>query len=204
MKTAKRTRNADRSREAILDAAERLFADHGYEATSLQLVGDEAGVSRATPGYFFGSKEGLYEAVFDRAFTRVEEILHAAYAAADEVDPQEAVARIVAAYLSIPRQFVRLGDREALRGGKAIQEIEPRLSQLHSSLERLASLTGSRLKPVPPRMLLICIVALAWWPISHSDTMLPALGFDIADPEFQAEYANFVTDLLLHGLARDR
>jgi AcrR family transcriptional regulator len=45
--------------KAILDAAEHLFAERGYEATSLQLVGDSAGVSRATPGYFFGSRRGF-------------------------------------------------------------------------------------------------------------------------------------------------
>ena len=44
--TRERERNADRSRELILDAAEKLFADRGYEATSLQDVGTEAGVSR--------------------------------------------------------------------------------------------------------------------------------------------------------------
>ena len=37
-----RRRDAARSREAILDAAERLFAAHGYEATSLQEVGAAA------------------------------------------------------------------------------------------------------------------------------------------------------------------
>ena len=48
-------RNATRSRAAILDAAERLFAERGYDATSLTEVGAAAGVSRGTPGYFFGS-----------------------------------------------------------------------------------------------------------------------------------------------------
>ena len=71
----RRTRDAERSRAAILDAAERLFAAYGYHATSLQDVGDAAGVSRGTPSYFFRSKEGLYRAVLDRAFSKVSEIL---------------------------------------------------------------------------------------------------------------------------------
>ncbi len=203
MTQVKRSRDAQRSREAILDAAERLFAERGYEATSLQLVGDFAGVSRATPGYFFGSKEGLYRAVFDRAFTRVDAILHDAYAEADSAEPREAIARIVSAYLSIPPELVRLSDREALRGGTTIQDLEPRLSQLRSSVDQLQALTGDRLKEVSPRLLLICIVALAWYPVSHSTTMLPALGLDIDDPVFRSDYATFVTDLLFRGLARD-
>ena len=103
-----------------------------------------AGVSRATPGYFFGSKEGLYRAVFDRAFTRVDAILHDAYAEADSAEPREAIARIVSAYLSIPPELVRLSDREALRGGTTIQDLEPRLSQLRSSVDQLQALTGDR------------------------------------------------------------
>jgi len=203
MTEVKRRRDAQRSREAILDAAEHLFAERGYEATSLQLVGTAAGVSRGTPGYFFGSKEGLYRAVFNRAFIRVDAILHAAYSEADGAEPREAIAGIVSAYLSIPHEIVRLGDREALRGGKTIQDIEPRLSQLRSSLDQLQALTGNRLKEVPARLLLICIVALAWYPVSHSATMLPALGLDIDDPAFRSEYTTFVTDLLFRGLARD-
>ena len=66
-------RNAKRSRAAILQAAERLFATKGYEATSLTDVGAAAGVSRGTPGYFFGSKAELYQAVLDRSFNEVRE-----------------------------------------------------------------------------------------------------------------------------------
>lgn len=54
------------------------------------------------------------------------------------------------------------------------------------------------------RLLLICIVALAWYPVSHSGTMLPALDLDVDDPAFREEYTRFVTDLLLYGLARER
>src|SRR5690348_17575285 len=68
-----RERNAARTREAILDGAERLFAAQGYEATSLSQVGQDAGVSRGTPGYFYGSKAELYRAVLDRCFSEVRQ-----------------------------------------------------------------------------------------------------------------------------------
>jgi AcrR family transcriptional regulator len=60
-------RDADRSRETILDAAEALFAERGYDGVSLSDIGAASGLSRATPSYFFGSKAGLYRAVLDRA-----------------------------------------------------------------------------------------------------------------------------------------
>src|SRR5881409_678649 len=70
-KSRERERNPDRSREHILDAAEQLFAEKGYEETSLADVGRLAGVSRATPGYFFGSKAELHRAVLERCFADV-------------------------------------------------------------------------------------------------------------------------------------
>jgi AcrR family transcriptional regulator len=77
-----RERNPARSRAAILDAAENLFASKGFAATSLSEVGTAAGVSRGTPGYFFGSKADLYQAVLDRAFAEVREAVRAGRARA--------------------------------------------------------------------------------------------------------------------------
>ena len=203
MAVAKRTRNAPRTREAILDAAESLFAEHGYESTSLQAVGEAAGISRGTPGYFFGSKEGLYKAVLDRSFARVEEILRESYDGGDAADARELMHRVLRAYLHFPPTFVRLIEREALRGGSALQDLEPRLSQLQSTLGRLAALTEKQLKPVPPALLLIAIVALAWFPIAHADTMLRTLDLDIGDESFLSRYEEFVTELLVSGIARE-
>src|SRR5947209_15266305 len=75
-----RIRDAARSRTAILDAAEALFAEHGFEAVSLQEIGDAAGMSRGTPNYFFGSKQELYVAVLERVFAEREEATARAFA----------------------------------------------------------------------------------------------------------------------------
>ena len=47
----------------ILDAAETLFMEHGFEATSLRLITAAAGVNLAAVNYHFGSKEELFQAV---------------------------------------------------------------------------------------------------------------------------------------------
>jgi AcrR family transcriptional regulator len=54
------------TRERILDAAEQLFMQHGYEGTSMRVVTSQAGVNLAAANYHFGSKEALMQAVLRR------------------------------------------------------------------------------------------------------------------------------------------
>lgn len=51
------------TRDAILDAALRLFAAQGFEATSLRAIAAEAGVDAALIRHFFGDKESLFATV---------------------------------------------------------------------------------------------------------------------------------------------
>ena len=50
----------------ILDAAEALFTEHGYEATSMRQLTAAAGANLAAVNYHFGSKEELFQAVLTR------------------------------------------------------------------------------------------------------------------------------------------
>src|SRR6186713_3641482 len=59
-------RNPAVTKERILDAAEALFMEHGYEATSLRSLTAAAGVNLAAVNYHFGSKEVLFQAVLTR------------------------------------------------------------------------------------------------------------------------------------------
>lgn len=51
---------------AILDAAEALFAEHGYDGVTLRQVAGRAGVDTALVHYYFTAKRGLFDAVFLR------------------------------------------------------------------------------------------------------------------------------------------
>ncbi|MEO8384099.1 MAG: TetR/AcrR family transcriptional regulator [Betaproteobacteria bacterium] len=54
------------TKSRILDAAEELFMEHGFEATSLRLITTAAAVNLAAVNYHFGSKEELFQAVLTR------------------------------------------------------------------------------------------------------------------------------------------
>lgn len=60
-------RKADAGREAIMDTAERLFAERGIDAVSLRTINAEAGYSVAALHYHFGTRDGLVHALLERA-----------------------------------------------------------------------------------------------------------------------------------------
>lgn len=68
-------RRGARSRETVLDAAERLMAEHGYEAATVSALVEEAGVPPSSIYHYFGSKEGVLLAVMERGAERFFETL---------------------------------------------------------------------------------------------------------------------------------
>ena len=54
----------------MLDAAERLIAEHGYEAATVSALVEEAGVPASSVYHYFGSKEGVLLAVMERGAER--------------------------------------------------------------------------------------------------------------------------------------
>jgi AcrR family transcriptional regulator len=69
-----RQAQARRTREAILDAAQRQFLDGGYAATTIAAIAAEAGVSVETIYKGFGGKPGLVRAIYDRGLAGREPV----------------------------------------------------------------------------------------------------------------------------------
>jgi AcrR family transcriptional regulator len=64
--TARRRHDARASRDALLDAADALFHERGYEAATVREIGERAGVDPALIARYFGGKQGLYLATLER------------------------------------------------------------------------------------------------------------------------------------------
>ena len=58
-----RAAQAERTRQQILETAQRLFAEHGYDATSLQMIADEMGLTKAAVYYHFPAKVDIRHAI---------------------------------------------------------------------------------------------------------------------------------------------
>jgi AcrR family transcriptional regulator len=81
-------------REKLVDAAERLFAQHGLEAVTMRQLAAELGVSPMTPYRYFADKDAILTAVRTRAFNRHAEALELAFqGGANTVERANAVGR---------------------------------------------------------------------------------------------------------------
>jgi AcrR family transcriptional regulator len=142
------------TRTRILDAAEELFMQHGFEGTSMRTLTAKASVNLAAVNYHFGSKDSLIEAVFRRRL----DPMNAARIA--ELDRLEAVApaatlsaeAIIRAFLraslamiedakSGGRNFIRLLGRAYTEPSKPIRALigqlyAPAMARYKSAFER--------------------------------------------------------------------
>ncbi|QVK24467.1 TetR/AcrR family transcriptional regulator [Shewanella dokdonensis] len=79
----RRQRNELSGREALLSAAIKAFAQHGYEAASLRAIAASAGVDVALCARLFGNKANLWQAVLDTVAETFEQQHRATFAAID-------------------------------------------------------------------------------------------------------------------------
>ena len=96
--SATRTKQAEKTRKRVIEAATRLFVQQGYATTTMRAIADEAGVSVPTVELLFGTKAQLLHVVIDVAVAGDDEpvpVLSRAWAA----DAQSA--RDLAGFLSV-------------------------------------------------------------------------------------------------------
>jgi TetR/AcrR family transcriptional regulator len=189
-------RDGLRTKDAILVAAEDLFAGQGFESTSMQQIGEAAGCARSTPAYFFRSKEALYDAVLERVVARAEEELASARSGSDDRSAEETVASYIAALLDLlsrDRNLVQLIQWESLREGTKIAEFLCRLAD-----DAVAVFTpAAQGAAVSPQRLALDTFALTWYPLAHAQTLPAALGMRPREAAFIEEQKRHLADLLL-------
>jgi len=141
------------TRTRILDAAEELFMQHGFEGTSMRTLTSKAGVNLAAVNYHFGSKDALIEAVFRRRLdpmnaARIAELDRLESASSSPPDADAIIRAFLRASLAMiddvkggGRNFSRLLGRAYTEPSKPIRALigqlyAPAMSRYKSAFER--------------------------------------------------------------------
>jgi AcrR family transcriptional regulator len=138
------------TRTRILDAAEELFMQHGFEGTSMRHLTSRAGVNLAAVNYHFGSKQALIEAVFRRRLDpmnleRIAELER--LEAANNLSPEAIIRAFLLPSLRLVedakggRNFIRLLGRTYSEPAKEIRALigqmyGPAMERYKKALER--------------------------------------------------------------------
>ncbi len=123
-------RPASGAREAILNAADEVFGELGFDGASTREIGERSDANKALIHYHFGNKEGLLEAVLDGYFERLTLKVRAAVAGDGTLrDRLLHLVDVYGDFLSANRRFCRIVQREAA-GGKNVHRIRERLDPL--------------------------------------------------------------------------
>ncbi|MBZ6075451.1 TetR/AcrR family transcriptional regulator [Microvirga puerhi] len=122
-------RAADRTRQALLDAAIAVFSEKGYEGASVREITREAHANQAAITYHFGGKEGLYREVLLATFRAFKESNLLDAEKLDALPPKEAL-RLFLRQQLLPlcrrgqlARFTRILNWEILQRTEVFQEL---------------------------------------------------------------------------------
>jgi AcrR family transcriptional regulator len=130
------------TRAQLITIATRLFAEHGYEGTSIEAVLREAGVSRGSLYHHFAGKEALYEAVVEDVETKVG--MQTLAAAGDATGPVDALRKGFIEWIRLASdpvvQRILLIDAPSVLGWQEWRAMEERhaLGLIRSVLQEIA------------------------------------------------------------------
>ena len=194
--------------DAILDVAERLFADRGFERTTAQAIGRAAGASPGLIYYYFGSKAGLYRAVLERSVGGLAQ--RGLAAIPPDADPEEAIraivrvqAEVLLARPHIGRLVIReLVDHQASHAEPVIREGLANLFTRVTDLIRAGQEAGRFRPGFDPRFSALSTIAQVAWVVTASPAIGILLGHGPSGPpgEVRAAYATHAAEFALAAL----
>ena len=193
--------------EAILDAAEQLFAVQGFAATTIKQLGAAAGVNPALIYYYFGSKEELYRRLLRRLFSTIA--ARGTAGLEQSPSPEAAVrailsvqSQVLTEHPSIPRLIAReLADYGAAHAQEGIAQLAATaFAGLLAFIEE-GQRAGVFRRDMDPRFAAISVISL----IPYFHIFKPAAGILLGSdgeptPEQMEAYARHAAEFALAAL----
>lgn len=188
---------SERTRKAILDAAEELFSAHGYEGASLDAIGERAGIQGTAILYHFPNKQALYEATLERIFNPLFSELNDILTGSGRVEVRlDAAVGAIVTYAGERPNAARLLLRETASPGgdaRAIIEAKAQSGVIASIMDMFAS--QSRVKGVDPVMVANIIVGAVCFYFVGPPSLTGDNSYDPRSPELVDAFSDVMRDL---------
>ena len=204
---AERHRDPERTRAEILDVATREFAEHGYSGARVDEIAERTRTTKRMIYYYFGSKEGLYIAVLERAYAEIR----AAEQTVDveHLDPLAAIRRL--AELTFDHHeahpdFIRLVSIENIHRAEHMQA-SGRFADLNTpAIDRIARILergrddGTFTRNADPVDVHMIISSFCVFRVANRHTWGTLFGHDLLDPGTREHYRAMLGDIVVDYL----
>ena len=209
-KTGVREAAAQATRDAILKAATKVFAKYGYDGGSVEKISRAAKSYDRMIYYYFGSKEGLFIAVLEGIYQRMDD----AEAALDldttrPVDALTDVIRFVLGYYRRNPEFVTLLNTENLHKGRHIskslraREYSSRAVAIIAEILQSGAAQGLFRTDLVARDIYLLIAATGYFYTANRHTLTAFLGEPLELPAAVTHWEDFVIETLLRTVRAD-
>lgn len=201
---APRSRDADRSQQAILLAARDEFALHGLGGARMDRIAKRCQLNKRLIYYYFTSKDELFMAVLEGTYADIraaEQQLHLA-----DLAPAQAIRRLTEFtwdyYIDHP-EFITLLNSANLHQGRHLARSDrvretnsPLIQMLADVLER-GRTQGVFRGGIDPVQLYISIAGLAYFYLSNNHTLSAIFGRKLMSAKARSERLSHMTDVIL-------
>lgn len=196
-------RDAERTQQAILAAAEAEFASKGLAGARVDVIAEQAGANKRMMYYYFGSKDDLYLAVLERAYGAMREKERDLNLA--DLDPLEAIKTLVEFkfdYYVAHQSIISLLAGENLSGAtflKRSRKLRDMQTSLVGVIRRVLAAgeaKGVIRKGLDPLHLYLSISALGYFYFSNAATLSVAFGRQLLSETERNERRKHCVDVI--------
>ncbi len=207
-----RTRDADRTKAELLQAATREFADQGFSGARVDAIAENTSTTKRMIYYYFGDKEGLYLAVLENAYLHIRALEQ--QVDVDHLDATEALRRLAEItfdHHETHEDFIRLVSIENVHHAEHLKKSDVRAGLAAPALDVLTRIlkrgkaAGTFRKDIDALDVHMIISSYCVFRTANRYTFGAIFDRDLLDPRRRAHMRRILGDMVvaLATTARD-
>jgi AcrR family transcriptional regulator len=199
-----RSRDPERTRRAILDAATKEFAEHGLSGARVDAIAARAGANKRMLYHYFGNKEDLYLAALEQVYADIRN--RERRLRLEDLPVEAAMRELVLItwrhFIEHPEFLSLLATENLLRArhlkrSKLVRQLHSPLVQMIANILERGAASGEMRADVDPVQLYISIASLGWFYLSNRFTLGTIFDRDLDTESTLAERGQHMVDVIL-------
>lgn len=200
-------RNPEATRQKLLAAARREFADSGLAGARVDEIAARAGVNKQLVYHYFGDKDALYLAVLEWVYEEIR--AHERKLNLEGLPPKEAIQVLIESsfdHLAAHPDFIVLlndenrGGARHVRGSRKLKAMHSPLVSMVGKILKQGVREGTFRRGINPVHLYISIAGLSYFFFSNTPTLSAIFGADLRRATMKRARRRHVVDLVLQAL----